>query len=310
MSQNTKIEWCDYTFNPWIGCTKVGPGCDHCYAENINSRFKGGNWGAGAPRRRTSEANWKLPLKWNREAEKRGIRYRVFCASMGDWLDNEVRIDWLVDLLDLIRQTPNLNWLLLTKRIANIGARLHMAIEFIEHLPGFSDETERHEADSLRDWLANWVLLGDEPENIWIGATVVNQKEADRDIPKLISIPAKVRFLSVEPMLGHIDLVQTGALGCDCGDNDSCFGECRFSINAFDKSKRIDWVICGGESGPGARPMNPVWAESLRDQCQRAGVPFFFKQWGGVNKKKAGRDLDGQTWSEFPSKRDTVHRIA
>ncbi|KVP40889.1 phage Gp37/Gp68 family protein [Burkholderia ubonensis] len=237
MSENTTIEWCDHTFNPWEGCQKVGPGCDHCYAETRNARFGGGtaiNWGPGAPRRRTSPANWRKPLAWNRTAgvfyAQHRRRQRVFCASLADVFDNAVDPAWRRDLFALIASTPNLDWLLLTKRIGNVA----------EMLRGIG-------VDRL-------------PANVWLGATVVNQAEADRDIPKLLAVPARVRFLSMEPLLGPVDL-------------------CRAHI-AQVKLPRVDWVIVGGESGRGARPMHPAWAADLRDQCARAGVPFLFKQHG------------------------------
>ncbi|SAK65835.1 phage Gp37Gp68 family protein [Caballeronia pedi] len=309
MSENSKIEWTDHTFNPWEGCQKVGPGCDHCYAETRNARFAGGtaiNWGPGAPRRRTSGANWRKPLHWNAvHADflyKHGRRQRVFCASLADVFDNAVDLLWRRDLFRLIAETPNLDWLLLTKRIGNVPTMLrHIGVD---HLP----------------------------RNVWLGATIVNQEEADRDIPKLVSIDARVRFLSMEPLLGPVQLDQ------------------------FHPSREpalppllygIDWVIVGGESGRDARPMHPVWARSLRDQCAAAGLPFLFKQWGEwrhmtvdeqranpsavargntsawpdgtlgygdfrsnggygkplflMGKKAAGRELDGATHDGFPA---------
>ena len=120
MAENTKIEWADHTFNPWTGCTKVGPGCDHCYAEGWAKRSGQVQWGHGAARRRTSEANWKQPMRWNAEAERIGVRYRVFCASLADVFDNEVPAEWRADLFDLIAKTPNLDWLLVTKRVGNV----------------------------------------------------------------------------------------------------------------------------------------------------------------------------------------------
>ncbi|WP_143292922.1 DUF5131 family protein, partial [Burkholderia pseudomallei] len=176
MSENSKIEWCDHTFNPWEGCQKVGPGCDHCYAEARNARFSGGtavNWGPGAPQRRTSPANWRKPMKWNRDGAFyaiHGHRQRVFCASLADVFDNTVDPAWRADLFRLIADTPNLDWLLLTKRIGNVAAMLREI--GIDRLP----------------------------DNVWIGATIVNQEEADRDIPKLLAVPARVRFLSMEPL--------------------------------------------------------------------------------------------------------------
>ncbi|NSX05072.1 phage Gp37/Gp68 family protein [Cupriavidus gilardii] len=254
MAEHSAIEWTDHTFNPWEGCQKVGPGCDHCYAETRNARFAGGtaiNWGPGAPRRRTSAANWRKPVVWNANHDafmaEHGRRQRVFCASLADVFDNAVDPQWREDLFALIRSTPNLDWLLLTKRIGNVQA-------MVSTIPG---------------WL---------PDNVWLGATIVNQAEADRDIPKLLAVRARVRFLSMEPLLGPVTLpfdriTQWNALARE--------------HNQAEASASLDWVIVGGESGPGARPMHPDWARSLRDQCAAAGVPFLFKQWGewtpGVN---------------------------
>lgn len=297
MAENSAIEWTDHTFNPWVGCTKVGPGCDHCYAEAWAKRggtAAGVTW--GGQRRRTGEATWRQPLKWNTQAQREGRRFRVFCASLADVFDNQVPDDWRADLFRLILDTPHLDWLLLTKRIGNVSKMLT--------------------ADQ-------WEHLG----NVWLGATVVNQAEAKRDVPKLLAVPARVRFLSIEPMLGPIDL---GFLHpCD---------HARRSCEDIGCWRALSWVICGGESGPSARPMHPDWARSLRDQCAAAGVPFLFKQhgeWIGVpdlrrlpgggmpgfgafdhckldmahdavrvGKKAAGRTLDGVTHDGFPLQRE------
>lgn len=257
MAAETGIEWCDSTFNPWVGCTKVGPGCDHCYAEGWAKRSGTVQWGPHAERRRTTPQNWRKPLQWDRDHEAfqalHGRRQRVFCASLADWLDNQVPIEWLIDLLYLVRTTPNLDWLLLSKRVGNWRKQLEMARLTI----GASNLDKR----PLREWVVAW-LDGVSPTNVLLGATVVNQQEADRDVPKLLATPAAVRFLSIEPMLGPIKL-----------------GTCWFPRYRVDGSG-VHWVICGGESGPGARPMHPDWARSLREQCASAGVPFLFKQWG------------------------------
>lgn len=319
MGELSKIEWCDHTFNPWEGCTKVSPGCAHCYAETRNARFGGGtapNWGKGAPRRRTSAANWKEPLRWNRassdgwfrelydeagktvvyrgdlrekecpkiEGERKAIvvRPRVFCASLADWLDDEVPVEWLADLLDLIRLTPHLDWLLLTKRPGNWRKRIGEASEFATkklyqcHL-------------MLRAW-----CYGAAPANVWIGTTVEDQTRADERIPLLLSIPAKVRFLSCEPLLGPVDLITWG--------DDAKNGTSHFCTVA----NGIHWVICGGESGPGARSMNLAWAESLREQCASAGVPFFMKQLGAAPELFPGQiyrttDKKGNLMAEWPA---------
>jgi protein gp37 len=246
MSEHTAIEWTDATWSPWEGCTKVSPGCDHCYAEGMNRWLRNGaNWGPGAPRREYSEAHWRKPPAWNAKAQREGRRIKVF-PSVCDPFDNEVPDAWRHRFFRLILDTPHLTWLLLTKRIGNVAKAL--------------------EADQ-------WEHLG----NVWLGATVIDQAEADRDIPKLLAAPARVRFLSIEPMLGPIDLVPY--IHCDVGN-------------------AIDWIIAGGESGAHARPAHPNWFRSLRDQCAAGGVPFHFKQWGEwlpVGQQPVG---DAERWSK------------
>ena len=277
MGDNTKIEWAHHTFNPWFGCQKVGPGCDHCYAEGWAKRSGLVQWGAGAERRRSSPANWQKPLKWNAEAERLGIRYRVFCASLADVFDNAVPADWRRDLFDLIELTPHLDWLLVTKRIGNV--------------PRLVREVRP------QDWLAG-------RSNVWLGITVVNQEEADRDIPKLLAVPARVRFLSMEPLLGAVDLrhlnkeretneidalqpwtweqeieAWRGTSETWEDDFEDWHGRTIGEV-AGPCHNGIDWIVVGGESGPHARPFHPAWVRGLRDQCKTAGVPFLFKQHG------------------------------
>jgi protein gp37 len=334
MSENTKIEWADHTFNPWIGCTKVGPGCDNCYAKaDFEDRRHRVVWGAGHARIRTK--TWGDPVRWNKQADAffavHGRRQRVFCASLADVFDNEVDPLWRADLFWLIKQTPNLDWLLLTKRIGN--ARLMMC-----------------DAISTIDPMAEWVMP---LSNIWLGATIVNQEEADRDIPKLLEVPATKRFLSIEPLLGPVNL-DAAFMPCENWGDDivmdpetgayECCRKCDYT--GISNEMGIDWVIVGGESGHNARPMHPDWVRGLRDQCQTAGVPFLFKQWGEwtpgenvervrgtvdtaflwndewkiyplnlatdgghiddepdlyrVGKKAAGRHLDGEIWNGVP----------
>lgn len=176
MAENSKIEWTDHTFNPWMGCTKVSPACDNCYAENLmDTRYGQVRWGAGQPRRRTSPSTWATPRKWDRQAEMSGTRPFVFCASLADVFDNEVDQAWRNDLFTLIEATPNLVWLLLTKRIGNVE---RMTSAF--------------------------------PANVAIGATMANQEEYTRDAPKLARVGRKMHplftFGSFEPLLGHIRL--------------------------------------------------------------------------------------------------------
>ena len=227
-----------YSFNAWVGCTKVSPACDNCYAESWAKRSGSPELWQGE-RRRTTEANWRKPIKWNAEAEKLGIRYKVFCNSLADIFDNEIDPEWFGDLWRLIRATRNLDWLLLTKRIGN----------------------------AVKMW------PGGEYKNVWLGATVINQEEANRDIPKLLAIPAAVRFLSIEPMLGPIDL--RNVQPAERYELDALTG---FDADQGMPFERLDWIICGGESGPNARLMEYGWAADLRDQCRTAGVPFFMKQ--------------------------------
>lgn len=241
MAENTKIAWTRSSFNPWIGCTKVSPGCDHCYAEaqDARGRWDSGrkHWGVGVPRYRTSAENWHKPITWNKKAAATGERWLVFCASLADVFDNEVPPVWRHDLWKLIQDTPALTWLLLTKRIGNV-AKLW---------PG---------------------MIESPPPNVWLGASVVNQEEADRDIPKLVRMQAAKRFVSYEPALGPVD-----------------FSPWLRRIRTSDHCnplahEALDWIIVGGESGSKARPFDVSWARSTVSQCKAAGVPVFVKQLG------------------------------
>lgn len=252
MAKETNIEWCDATFNPWMGCAKVSPGCANCYAEVSTPvralRGQGRElWGKGAERKRTQ--TWGEPIKWNRQAPNdiawEDHRPRVFCASLSDWLDGEVPIQWLADLLKLIHDTPNLDWLLLTKRPENWSDRLHSVV------------AHTNEIDvEVSGWLDGYAW-----GNVWIGTTVEDQKRANERIPKLLEIPAHVRFLSCEPLLESVDLDVAGAW-----------------MNCPDGSGGISWVIVGGESGHKKRPFNADWARSIKRDCEIANVAFFMKQ--------------------------------
>lgn len=265
MSETTKIQWADATWNSWIGCAKVSAGCKNCYAENTTRarvlRSQGKEtWGKGAQRSRTSAAYWKQPAKWNSDAGYAAmnhsdetnlgkdlgeyIRPRIF-PSLCDWLDDEVPIEWLADFLRVIRETPNLDWLLLTKRPQNFESRITAAYQS-DNWTGSS-------------WPMGWVkgISTDIPKNVWIGTSVEDQANADKRIPELLRIPAKVSFLSAEPLLGPVDLRLRNAM-----------------------PGKIDWVIIGGESGPGARPCNVEWIRSIVTQCKAAAVACFVKQLG------------------------------
>lgn len=288
MGAGSKIEWTDHTFNPWVGCAKISPACASCYAEGWAKRTgQAGLW--RGERRRTSAANWREPLKWN----KKTPGARVFCSSLADVFEAGDELDdWRMDLFDLISRTPDLTWLLLTKRPEN-AARWFRSPDMM--LP-----------------------------NVWIGATVEDQQRADERIPHLFRVPAAVRFLSCEPLLGPVDLAPW--LWWETAEN--WHGERERGLY-----RDLHWVIAGGESGPKARPTHPDWARALRDQCTEARVPFFWKQHGDLlpacqatepvqkvrpvehpsphtqgrvntyyrpGKALAGALLDGQRWEQFP----------
>jgi protein gp37 len=336
MGENSKIEWCHHTFNPWIGCAKLSDACDNCYAEKERAvTCLGVKWGAGEARHRTAASTWKQPLAWNRRAAKEGRRARVFCASLGDVFDAEVSDDWRDDLFALIAATPHLDWLLLTKRPKVMRDYADGAFRCGEHWLAHKDAPP-----------VQWPL-----PNVWLGTTVENQAMADLRIPLLLETPAAVRFLSMEPLLGYVDLTDIHANGATFREKRSLVIPaflnaltgmlCRRDGNWPDGPK-INWVITGGESGPNARPTHPDWFRSVRDQCAAAGVPFLFKQWGEylpagqrngitlgtdadgrdidigtalrsgqavamddlwtyrIGKKAAGRHLDGVIWDQVP----------
>lgn len=242
MAEFSKISWTDATFNFAWGCTEVGPGCDNCYAREFAKRFDYG-WGQGAPRRFFGDKHWNEPLKWNEKAKREGKKKKVFCASMADWADNEVGQEHRDRLFALIKKTDRLIWQLLTKRVGNARKMLP------------------------QDW-------GNGYENVWFGITVVNQEEADRDFSKLLDIPARLRWLSVEPQLGPIEFERPWM----------AYQFDRLNKGEYPKRVRemLHWVVIGGESGPlgKVRPFDFRWARSGITQCREAGVPVFIKQMG------------------------------
>ncbi len=261
MTQQTKIEWTDFTVNFWEGCQKVGPGCDNCYAEERNGRFSAGaNWGPGAPRRLVKGGPDKL-RKIERDAlsfhREHGRWPRVFLSSLCDVFDNAASPAWRIDLFRAIEAAPNCRFQMLTKRVGNVFQMIPPA------------------------W-AN----GGWPSHVGLMITVVNQEEANRDIPKLLDLKARLDIpwvgLSIEPMLAPIDLMVTSSKGHDIQSLRGVAVDPTDPDGAdeYYRTAKIDWVICGGESGPKARPMHPDWARSLRDQCWEAETPFLFKQWG------------------------------
>jgi protein gp37 len=261
MAEVTNISWCDHTFNPWVGCERISPACDSCYAATWAKRSGHPELWEGQ-RRRTTPANWAQPLKWDAAARSAGKRVRVFCASLADVFDNAVPREWRLDLFGLIGLTTNIDWLILTKRIGNAKRMLDAVIEDM-----FISSTE---------WRAEvW-------PQVWLGATIANQAEADRDIPKLLATPARVRFLSCEPLLGPLDLSRYLPPLCDRGSIEVPGGgkTCGKCMGDGHACKQIDWVISGAESGGRARPSHPDWFRTLRDDCVAAGVAYHHKQHG------------------------------
>lgn len=251
MAQVTGVSWCDHTFNGWWGCAKVSPACDNCYAERDSKRFAAGQvlWGVDAARRTFGDKHWDEPLRWDdRAAERigRGLQHhrsRVFCSSMSDVLDKNAPEGARPRLWRLIMATPNLEWLLLTKRIGN-----------------------------ARDMLPpDWLMPGGWPRNVRMGATICNDEERRRDLPKLLGLRTP-NFISVGPMLGPVDITdEMGLVQTPLGYEYANRAMARWHVH---------WVVCEGESGSAARPTHPDWVRSLRDQCAAAKVPFHFKQWG------------------------------
>jgi protein gp37 len=270
MGQHTAIAWTDHTFNPWIGCTPVSPGCAHCYAETLmDHRLGRVRWGKGQARVRTSQATWAAPLRWNLHAALRadGYRPRVFCASLADVFDPEVPDAWRDDLFDLIGQCRNLDWQILTKRPENIEA----------YLDGYG---RRKRVDC---WFAGSFTSskytrkdsGISLPHVWLGVSVENQKTADERIPILLQLPniiwSAIRFVSAEPMLESIFL-----------------------------PSGLHWVIAGGESGPKARPCSIIWLQQIVDRCWHLGIPCFVKQLGSLTPEWHHKDKQGTDTAQWP----------
>lgn len=296
--KESEISWTTHTMNPWWGCARVSPGCVHCYADTLASRWGHELWRRHGPRRPMSDQYWRQPLTWNRKAADADGPVRVFCASMADVFEDHPEPDvrafqdsQRARLWDLIEATPHLVWMLLTKRPQNVGGMV--------------------------PWGEDW------PSTVWLGTSVEDQRRANERIPVLLNLPASTRFLSCEPLLAPVDLsvtwMRNGTLPVDPLSP-------HYDQDTAISGRGIHWVICGGESGRKAWPMHPDWVRSLRDQCTAAGVAFHLKQWGEyrwvagsrydhdtkcwvddgiepqrVGKGKAGRLLDGREWSEFPA---------
>jgi protein gp37 len=239
MAQGSGIEWTESTWNPVTGCSKISPGCKHCYAERMAERLQA----MGQPNYRNGfgltlqPQMLELPLRWKKPQT-------IFVNSMSDLFHDDVPVSYIGEVFDVMRRASWHRFQVLTKRSERLAS-----------------------LNSQLKWAAN----------IWMGVSVENDRYRFR-IEDLRATGAHVKFLSLEPLLGPLRNL---------------------------KLSDIDWVIVGGESGPGARPMDPAWVTDLRDQCRRGHVPFFFKQWGGKNKKQTGRTLEGRTWDQMPTSKDS-----
>lgn len=300
---STGIEWTDETWNPTTGCTKVSEGCDNCYAERIANRFGGPGYFDTV---RLHPDRLDKPLHWRKPR-------MVFVDSMSDLFHGDVPDEFIAQVFTVMAMAPEHTFQVLTKRPGRMASLLKPRIGGpLDGLPvtfsDFSDLVGRSamhhckETGLRPDWpdapdgsgrsYLQWPL-----PNVWLGVSVENQKRAEVRIPKLLETPAAVRFLSCEPVLGPVDFsAWLGRMEYERDDGQAAIYR-----------PALGWVIVGGESGPGARPMHPTWVRTIRDECQAAGVPFFFKQWGEfygtgnrVGKKAAGRRLDGRTWGEMP----------
>lgn len=271
MSKDSAIGWTDHTFNPWWGCFKVSPGCQSCYAEAFSKRTGHDVWGppTTTSRRLFGEAHWREPLKWDVEAGRDSVRRRVFCASMADVFEDHPDV-WNERnrLWDLIAETRNLDWLLLTKRPENFA-------RFLRTLVG--------------------------ADNIWLGVTAEDQQRADERIPLLLETNAAVRFVSYEPALGPVDLSDYLDPVCDCNWTSTDSARIYHDETCPAGAGRLHWIIAGEESGRGRREAQTEWFRSMRDQCAKAGVSFFLKQWHDNDGVKVSLPLlDGQQHAAVP----------
>jgi protein gp37 len=310
----SKIEWTDRTWNPVTGCTKVSPGCDHCYAEGIARRFAGSKAFPNGFDVTLQPERLDAPLRWRKPA-------RVFVNSMSDLFHDDVPDDFIARVFAVMAAGRQHTFQLLTKR----HGRMRSLLGQDAFRARVRTELAELRGLMLADVALNWPL-----PNVWLGVSVEDQKRADLRIPALLDTPAAVRFLSCEPLLGPVDLQHVGPdqlAVCDPTD----IGYESGGPGGWMPGETIDWVIVGGESGSASRPMHPQWARQIRDECRRTQTAFHFKQWGEsapldqlpdatqedwefrngtgfpaatmcrVGKKAAGRVLDGRTWDEFPA---------
>ena len=266
MADKTQIEWADATWNPITGCSQVSPGCRECYAMILaGGRLKNHPSRSGLTVETATGPKWNGVLKFNSDWLTLPFSWkkprRIFVCAHSDLFHENVPADWINRILDIMACCPWHQFLVLTKRAQRMQAYM------------------RHRMPGLRGFLPN----------LWLGVSVETQHYANERIPLLLDTPAAVRWISAEPLLGEVDLYRGGWSFLE-----------RIRSPRVTQFQALDWVVAGGESGPRARPMSPYWVRNLRDQCEAAGIPFYFKQWGGATAKSGGRRLDGREHNAFP----------
>lgn len=329
MSDGTKIEWTEATWNPITGCSVTSPGCTNCYAMKLaGTRLRNHPSRAGLTADSRAGPVWTGETRFNEQWLDQPLRWKrprmIFVCAHGDLFHESVPDDWIDRVFAVMTLAPQHTFQVLTKRSGRMQ----------EYLSGFTCDGARrfHVSRAAEVLMQKWLGEFDWPlRNVWLGVSVEDQKRADERIPDLLATPAAVRWLSCEPLLEAVDLTKLrrynpigkpwiNALSGVVTRGDYLArspAECSFntSFRIPGELPGIDWIVAGGESGPGARPMHPDWVRSLRDQCAAAGVPFFFKQWGNfrptsdvngeymqrASKKEAGRLLDGKLHDEMPS---------
>ena len=278
LAQKSAIEWTESTWNPITGCTLVSPGCTNCYA----MRLAGGRLRHHPSRKGLTRVTkdgrvlWNGQVRFNEQWIQQPLSWRrprrVFVCAHGDLFHEDIPDEWIDRVFAVMGIALWHTFQVLTKRAERMRSYLDSRSKSVEYW----EKPARELGHTFNKWKmvgTTICLLPFPPPNIWLGVSVEDQKRANERIPLLLDTPAAVRFVSAEPLLGPISDLRT---------------------------RNLDWVIVGGESGPGARPTDPEWVRSLRDQCQSDGVPFFFKQWGGRRPKAGGNVLDGRQWLEYP----------
>jgi protein gp37 len=312
----TRIEWTDATWNPVVGCSRVSEGCRNCYAERMAGRIANAGQAATLRGQPIGEARaayaevvkaratmrgphaiesptylgqWNGDVRLLESALAEPLRWRkprrVFVNSMGDLFHHRVPDEWIDMVLAVVAATPQNTYQVLTKRPGRMAEYLagYIGGRFATIEGATAARAVLPPALEARALRSRWPL-----PNLWVGTSVEDQTTADGRLPHLLAAPAALRFVSCEPLLGPVSLWR--------GDS----ARALLNLGPVANGRGLGWVIVGGESGPGARPMRPAWVRDLRDRCVVAGVPFFFKQWGGVRKAKAGAVLDGREWRQWP----------